>query len=289
LFRIGIGEEKLLMKQIFKKHKFLILVYSARKKLPNDVGSDWNVAVQGQSCFDCSDWRNERVCLVQNRFFTVDSVKCLQLSFVWLFWGEELTVFGLVRGEYVKNFDLDSAAVLTSSVHSQNRGYQNFWTVQCWIIDLDIEFPGAALLPTITVYLFIHPARSRSNFVSDVEAFFCVFVFTIKASRSSHIKTIMHLFSHIRRNYQSYLKPPSHDNQQQRSESRVKCIAAADIKTASAEKSFLPAILAANPAIKRLSQTSSRGASRWTLHSLQIIVYIDHMIKMLLFNEMAST
>jgi len=38
------------------------------KKLHNEVGLGGNVySTQGQSCFRCSDWRYERVCLVRNR------------------------------------------------------------------------------------------------------------------------------------------------------------------------------------------------------------------------------
>jgi len=63
-----------------------------------------NAVMPGTICFNCSVWHYKRVCFIGNSvhcFFTVGSVKFLQLSFVIFAW-EKLTEFVFVREECEK-------------------------------------------------------------------------------------------------------------------------------------------------------------------------------------------
>ena len=95
-------------KAVDENLKFLLFLYSKNNKLHNEIGLDRNVcSAQGQAALNAvTDVTKESVWfIIVYCFFTVSSVKYLQLSFFVIVVGEEFALFGFVRGEYEKCFE----------------------------------------------------------------------------------------------------------------------------------------------------------------------------------------
>ena len=103
MFQGGFGEEKLRMKNLNFFYLFIQLIKTVQR------GWLWWECLQyaRTNCFNCNDWRYERVFSSWSSISIVSSqMYCEIFAIIFLiFVGEELTVIGFVRGEYEKNFE----------------------------------------------------------------------------------------------------------------------------------------------------------------------------------------